>query len=754
MLSLKTDPNYDVSFPSNKSTENISKNELHSLDFFSPVNSNVNIMNLANFYDNNRLNYNNNSKSNIDILNKKNINSNKGQKKTLVLDLDETLVHSAMTPFPYKNNIVLTINYEGKNYTIYVIKRPFLDTFLNEMSNIYDLIIFTASIGQYSDLLLNFIDKKKVIKNVLNRDNCIYYEGGYLKDLRIINKDFKDIIIIDNNPISYAFNKDNGIPIKSWFDDPNDNELIKLIPFLKILSKVNDVRPFIKSAINQQSGQLDFSYINKLQDNVNKLNSILNKNLNNNNINLNTGLMNNNVDEVNINKDELNPNIGLIINNNNISNNNQINKNINNINLIDKMNININNNFEKINIIYHNNNKFNSRTLNQNESGKSKNKNNSSSPNLNKKEKKNIYNKIHVEKITNKNLNTQDESNKTYNVIVKKLTNFNSYEKFPNNKLNIYEKNSPIYSKYDSGNSYYQEGIEENRMDNENKMMVERDTFVLIHNNKDNFISQNNAHLLKNPNLNYYKKINNSKPINKANLTKDSHTIKEKSRNDSNIFEFKNLNEELTNEKVQTKYKNINGKSIKINKVNSNTAQKTANKNINPQMEITPLRIKTPDDAFYNTTKVNPIKHKILFNDEKYINNNYHLTKNEASSCKKNKIIVMKIIRTNSKKAHLSYSSNESKFNLTYNSIKDNKNFKINARKFKKINLKLNQNDKLCRYLYNPLDSILNTKLGKYEKGGNIPLKKTHKNSANNNNNIDNKNNFGLSQNLFKKKII
>ena len=359
MLPLKTETNYDTSFPSYKRTENLTKNELHSLGFLSPVNSNVNLMNLTNFYDNINLNYIN-SITNIDLLNEKNRNFNGSQKKTLVLDLDETLVHSAMTPFPYKDNIVLTINFEGKKYTIYVIKRPFLDTFLNEISNFYDIIIFTASIGQYSDLLLKFIDKKGVVKIVLNRDHCNYYEGCYFKDLRIINKDFKDIIIIDNNPISYIWNKENGIPIKSWFDDLNDNELIKLIPFLKLLSKVNDVRPFIKSAINQKSGQLDFSYINKLQDNVNKLNSILSKNFNNkNNINLNTSLMNNSMDNANENKAELNPNMSLIINNNN-----RINKNINNINLINKMNININNNFEKINIIYNNDNKFNSKTLN------------------------------------------------------------------------------------------------------------------------------------------------------------------------------------------------------------------------------------------------------------------------------------------------------------------------------------------------------------------------------------------------------
>jgi Dullard-like phosphatase family protein len=745
MLPLKKETNYDTSFPSYKRTENLTKNELHSLSFLSPVNSNVNLMNLTNFYDNINLNYIN-SITNIDLLNEKNRNFNGSQKKTLVLDLDETLVHSAMTPFPYKDNIVLTINFEGKKYTIYVIKRPFLDTFFNEISNFYDIIIFTASIGQYSDLLLKFIDKKGVVKIVLNRDHCNYYEGCYFKDLRIINKDFKDIIIIDNNPISYIWNKENGIPIKSWFDDPNDNELIKLIPFLKLLSKVNDVRPFIKSAINQKSGQLDFSYINKLQDNVNKLNSILSKNFNNeNNINLNTSLMNNSMDNSNENKAELNPNMGLIINNNN-----RINKNTNNINLINKMNININNNFEKINIIYNNDNKFNSKTLNQNVLGKEENRKNSARPNLNEKEKKNNYNKIHVENITNKNLKTLDEKNKRNNIIVKKLNNINSYqkiyvEKSPNTNLNIYQKNCPIYSKYDSGKSHHQDGIEENKMDNENKTIIQRGSYMLLQNNNDYFIPQDNTHLLQKPNLNNYKKIKKSKPLNRKELTEDSHTIREKANNDSNISKFKNLNEELTKEKLQEKFITININNNTINKVNSNMFQNTYFKNINSKIKETPLRVKTPEYIRYKTFKVNSIKPKKLFNDSKQINNNnYHLTKNDSLSCRKNRIIVMKIIRTNSKRTTLGYSSNESKFNLTNNSIKDNKNVTNNSQKFKKINLKLNKNIKSNGYLYNPFDSIFNLKNDKYETNKNILLKKTHKNT-------DINNNFGLSQMIFQK---
>ena len=744
MLSIKNDnPNSNSSFPSYANSENTTRNEMLSLNFFSPVNSNYNVLKLDDFRRSNKINYNYNSENNIEIkenlipilLNKKNININKGQKKTLVLDLDETLVHSSMTPFQNKDNIVLTINYEGKNYTIYVIKRPFLDKFLNEVSIFYDVIIFTASIGQYSNLLLKFIDQNKLVKSVLNRDHCNYYEGCYFKNLRIINRDYKDIIIIDNNPISYAFNKDNGIPIKSWFDDQNDNELLKLLPFLKFLSKVNDVRPFINSAINKKSEQLDFFYINQLLDNVNKLNSILNKKVNNQNINLNID----NADKTNENKIELNPNMGLTMNNSYIINNNQMNKNINNINLIDKMNININNNFD---IIYNNNNKFNSKTLNHKFMKKIENKNNSITP-INEKEKKDIYRKIHIEKITNNNKN---ENNNGYNTIVKKLTSINPYknnyvEKSINNNINIKEKNTPHYPKYDSEKQSFQVLIEENKIDDDNKkdekeIIFERNTYNVHQDGNNNFINQKDTNFLsqQNQHKNKTNKIPNSKPQNKL-LIEDSRMVKEKTNNDPNIYENKYFKVELTNKEAQKQNQNNNG----IYKFNSYNIHNSEFSNINSPKKITPLKVKKLDNTTFNSSKTNLIKPKILFSDSKYINNDYNIKKNGTSSSIKNKIVVMKIIKPNSKRTHLSYSSNESKFNLTYNSIKDNKNVFSNEQKYKKINLKLNKNDKSTRYIYSPFN-LINSKINKYDINGNNPPKKNHKNYNDNkkfNNNVN-----------------
>ena len=145
------------------------------------------------------------------------------KKKTLILDLDETLVHSSMRPFPKCADITLHLNFNGRNIFIYVLKRPFLEKFLEEMSLIYDIMIFTASLADYSEPLLDIIDKNKIIKYRLNRSHCRHYQNIYIKDLKVINRDLNDMIIMDNNPESYLMNKVNAIPILTWEDDINDN---------------------------------------------------------------------------------------------------------------------------------------------------------------------------------------------------------------------------------------------------------------------------------------------------------------------------------------------------------------------------------------------------------------------------------------------------------------------------------------------------------------------------------------------------
>lgn len=69
------------------------------------------------------------------------------KKKTLVLDLDETLVHSGFLPFN-PSDIILKIEFEGVIHDIHVLKRPYVEEFLKKMAELFEVVIFTASLSK------------------------------------------------------------------------------------------------------------------------------------------------------------------------------------------------------------------------------------------------------------------------------------------------------------------------------------------------------------------------------------------------------------------------------------------------------------------------------------------------------------------------------------------------------------------------------------------------------------------------------
>ena len=193
-------------------------------------------------------------------------------KKTLILDLDETLVHSSFKPFSFSADLLLNIFVENGNHLVHVLKRPFVDEFLNEMSKIYEIVVFTASISQYANPLLDRLDNNNYIKYRLFREHCVSNRGLYIKDLKKIGRNLKDMIIIDNNPVSYAYNLDNGIPILTWHYDKGDQELKKLIPLLNYLSNVDDVTEIIKKVVNRNTNEVDYNIVEKIINNGNSSN--------------------------------------------------------------------------------------------------------------------------------------------------------------------------------------------------------------------------------------------------------------------------------------------------------------------------------------------------------------------------------------------------------------------------------------------------------------------------------------------------
>ena len=151
---------------------------------------------------------------------------------TLVLDLDETLVHVPKNC----NSIIL---------------RPGLRNFLHSLLPYYELIVFTTGLKEYADQIINFIEiEEKYFSYRLYRQNATFVNENYYKDLNKLGRDLKKTIIVDDKPINIKLQHDNGIIIKPFLVENYNNDYI-LFDLVRVLIKIakdkpDDVRESLK----------------------------------------------------------------------------------------------------------------------------------------------------------------------------------------------------------------------------------------------------------------------------------------------------------------------------------------------------------------------------------------------------------------------------------------------------------------------------------------------------------------------------
>ncbi|KAI5837500.1 NLI interacting factor-like phosphatase-domain-containing protein [Morchella snyderi] len=167
--------------------------------------------------------------------------------KTLILDLDETLIHSLAKGGRMTSGHMVEVKLDRQHAILYYVhKRPYCDDFLRKVCKWYNLVVFTASVQEYADPVIDWLEQdRKYFQGRYYRQHCTQRNGAYIKDLSAVEPDLSKVMIIDNSPTSYCFHEDNAIPIEGWINDPTDIDLLHLIPLLEALQYATDVRALL-----------------------------------------------------------------------------------------------------------------------------------------------------------------------------------------------------------------------------------------------------------------------------------------------------------------------------------------------------------------------------------------------------------------------------------------------------------------------------------------------------------------------------
>ena len=166
----------------------------------------------------------------------------KSKQLTLVLDLDETLVHSESMYVPDFDTRV-EVELGEARWTVWVRYRPGLFPFLKKANKHCEVVLFTAGLKAYADAVLRIIDpNRRLLRHRYYRDSCLELNGVHMKDLSILGRDLGKVVLVDNSMNAFACNLDNGILVPSWFNDTSDSVLRHLWTFVqRELLKAEDV---------------------------------------------------------------------------------------------------------------------------------------------------------------------------------------------------------------------------------------------------------------------------------------------------------------------------------------------------------------------------------------------------------------------------------------------------------------------------------------------------------------------------------
>lgn len=173
----------------------------------------------------------------------------------LILDVDETLIHGA------DSSLDRPPDFRAGEFYIY--RRPFVEEFIQSVSQLYELACWSSATADYLQIILNEIIPKEI--NLLfcwDRSRCtrrmdfVLQEEFFLKDLRKLKRmelDLERVLILEDEPRKVFRNYGNAIYVRPYLGQMEDKELLNLATYLASITNEQNFRNLDKRSWRKNS---------------------------------------------------------------------------------------------------------------------------------------------------------------------------------------------------------------------------------------------------------------------------------------------------------------------------------------------------------------------------------------------------------------------------------------------------------------------------------------------------------------------
>eukprot|EP00796_Vickermania_ingenoplastis_P004304 gene4304-3119_t len=176
---------------------------------------------------------------------------------TVILDIDNTLVHA--TPDKRPCDYEITVTLQNKSFVYYVSERPYVKDLFEYLRNnpIFEVIIFTAAQEEYATEIVRHLDPTRSMgltpggRLLSSAHTTDLGNRRKIKDLARMGRPIETMVIVEDNPDSFLYQKRSSFPISHWtYQMENDEELqvlMRVLDQLKHCDTVVDVLDQYKS---------------------------------------------------------------------------------------------------------------------------------------------------------------------------------------------------------------------------------------------------------------------------------------------------------------------------------------------------------------------------------------------------------------------------------------------------------------------------------------------------------------------------